>query len=66
MPEPDLEDLRQAIIAERLRFRDRVTRVLKAATQDADGLALAIGEISPDQAYDAWVKNLIEQIGSGR
>jgi len=63
MPEAELRELREMIAVARLRFRARVIDVLKTATQDADSLALAIGEVSEHQAYDAWVRNLMMAIG---
>ena len=39
-------------------FRAVTQTILKTATQDADALAEAIGDISFDEAYQAWVRKL--------
>ena len=63
MPDnPALKQARKQIAEARQQFQDRISLILLKASDDADGLAKAIGEISLDQAYAVWVQNILESI----
>jgi hypothetical protein len=46
-------------------FADRVVAVVSGAIESANNLAPAIGDISPTEAYDAWVKDVIALMKGG-
>ena len=59
MAETELDHMRQMIEEAREQFSAQTTAVLDKAKTDADVLALAIGEVSADQAYSAWCRTLL-------
>jgi hypothetical protein len=58
--ETALEEARTMVATARQTFQERVNKVLLNASDDAYSLSQAIGEVSIDEAYDAWVRNLLE------
>jgi len=61
---PDVRELfelvRKQTADARQVFQNRVNKILLDASNDADSIAKAIGDVSPDEAFDAWVRNLLE------
>lgn len=61
MSEPDpLAEIRDMIEVARKAFRARARSVLFEAYQQADAFSSAIGEVSADQAFDAWAERVAE------
>ena len=54
-----LAEIRRTIEDARKQFRARCRAILKQAYDDADSLSSAVGEISSDQAFEAWAQTLI-------
>ena len=59
---PELAEMRQMIEAARKRFRSRCRAILRKAYEDADVFSTAIGEVSEYQAFDAWVKQVLQRM----
>lgn len=59
---PELIEMRSMIEEARKRFRGKCRGVLRKAYEDADSLSTGIGEISEYQAFDAWVRRVMQEI----
>lgn len=63
---PEIVEMRTLIEDARKVFRARARAVLFDAYQRADSLSSAIGEVSVDDAFDAWVRELAERLAALR
>ena len=57
-----LTQVRFQIEDARKRFRAKCRAILKKSYEDADSLSAAIGDVSDYQAFDAWVRKLMQEI----
>lgn len=60
-----LEQIKFDLELVRREFRGKARAILQQAYQDAEALSTAIGTISIDEAYTAWVNGLIESVKKG-
>jgi hypothetical protein len=60
----EIVEMRRMIETARKRFRAKARAVLFQAYRDADSISSAIGEVSVDEAFAAWSRELIKRLHS--
>lgn len=58
----EIRHLQLQIANARQAFRAKARQVLFKAYEDAESISNAIGEVSVDEAWDAWARQVVEKL----